>query len=242
MRIISDFKDYYDVIQKHGVSEPLYIRKETKLDNKQASQLFRDMSEVHKNLISVSIFLSLYNVNGIAYGIILFCGKLYKYVSVRFEYQDDMYSKSVDGNIYCYTLEKAIEVIKEKSSKYRKSSFEKEAFKERTKILQDFFNTNPTVDVHKLHAKYNSPIIHIWFNYWREEVLLNACLKERQFNTIVDPYTAFQELSMYLGGVLTQKGNEIVEITDDKVKIAKHGFDKASFRKAPETKAKRKKK
>jgi hypothetical protein len=47
----------------------------------------------------------------------------------------------------------------------------------------------------------------------------------------MDPFTLFQELSMFVGGVLPRNPNPMVEITDDKVKVAKHGFDKWSFRK-----------
>lgn len=57
-------------------------------------------------------------------------------------------------------------------------------------------------------------------------------LNNLHFQSIVDPYTAFQELSMWVGGTLSStNGPNTVTITDDKVKIAKHGFDQASFRK-----------
>lgn len=58
-------------------------------------------------------------------------------------------------------------------------------------------------------------------------------LSAMDFAKAVDPYTAFQELSMWFGGVLPRNGPPMVEITDDKVKIAKHGFHHpTSFRKA----------
>lgn len=44
------------------------------------------------------------------------------------------------------------------------------------------------------------------------------------FAKAVDPYTVFQEISMWNGGVLSSSGPPMVEITDDKIKIAKHGF------------------
>lgn len=60
-----------------------------------------------------------------------------------------------------------------------------------------------------------------------------AGLREMEFAKAVDPYTAFQEISMWKGGVLPADGPQTVEITDDKVKIAKHGFHHpTSFRKA----------
>lgn len=61
-------------------------------------------------------------------------------------------------------------------------------------------------------------------------------LKAIEFAKVVDPYSMFQELSMFIGGVLPRSPNPTVEITDPKIKIAKHGFDNWSFRKMPEIK------
>lgn len=60
-------------------------------------------------------------------------------------------------------------------------------------------------------------------------------LKDVQFYKAVDAYTAFQEIEMWIGGVLPRPGNPMVVITDDKVKAAKHGFDQWSFRKMKES-------
>ena len=55
-------------------------------------------------------------------------------------------------------------------------------------------------------------------------------LKSVQFYKVFDAYTAFQEISMWIGGVLALPANPMVEI-DDKIRIEKHGFDKIkSFR------------
>lgn len=55
-------------------------------------------------------------------------------------------------------------------------------------------------------------------------------LKQIGFAKALDPYTAFQELSMWIGGVLGGTSPEIVRITDDIVLAENHGFDKHSFR------------
>jgi len=58
-------------------------------------------------------------------------------------------------------------------------------------------------------------------------------LGEIEFAKAVDPYTAFQEISMWIGGVIPRNGPEVVEITDNRIKIEKHGFHHpTSFRKA----------
>jgi len=51
------------------------------------------------------------------------------------------------------------------------------------------------------------------------------------FAKALDPYSAFQELSMWIGGVLGGTSPEIVTIKDDKTLIEGHGFDnRFSFR------------
>lgn len=50
------------------------------------------------------------------------------------------------------------------------------------------------------------------------------------FTRRVDPWTAFQELSMWVGGVLPRPGRPMVEMSGERVMVAKHGFDERSFR------------
>lgn len=58
-------------------------------------------------------------------------------------------------------------------------------------------------------------------------------LKDISFQKIIDPFTAMQELSMFVGGVLTENENKMIQISNED-KIHKHGFDKFSFRKLKE--------
>jgi hypothetical protein len=58
-------------------------------------------------------------------------------------------------------------------------------------------------------------------------------LKSLGFYRAVDVHAAFQELSMWVGGVLPRPGANTVEILDDVVKAGKHGFDRWSFRRPP---------
>lgn len=75
------------------------------------------------------------------------------------------------------------------------------------------------------------------FNRDNEDWIINGDnLKSVSLARVLDPYTCFQEISMWVGGVLPRNPNPMVEITDDKIKVAKHGFDKWSFRKHKEDK------
>jgi hypothetical protein len=59
-----------------------------------------------------------------------------------------------------------------------------------------------------------------------------ATLRELEFYRIMNANTAFQQIEQWMSGPLGgQAANPIATITDDKIKIAKHGFDKFSFRK-----------
>jgi len=64
---------------------------------------------------------------------------------------------------------------------------------------------------------------------------INPVLKDYEFYKIFDSYQAFQEIQMFISGVLGSKEKDIIMI-EDKYKIASHGFDKWSFRKEPEKK------
>lgn len=52
-----------------------------------------------------------------------------------------------------------------------------------------------------------------------------------QFWKVLDAYSAFQELDMWLGGVLPRSASPAIEIADDRIRIHKAGFDaRTSFR------------
>ena len=82
-----------------------------------------------------------------------------------------------------------------------------------------------------------SGIDHIdlgWYNRdFNAKFIVNPLLKEYEFYKIFDAFQAFQEIMMFMGGVLGRGEKDIVEV-EDKYKIAQHGFDKWSFRKMPE--------
>lgn len=58
-----------------------------------------------------------------------------------------------------------------------------------------------------------------------------ATLAPMDFAKAVPPAIAFQEIAMWRGGVLGNDAANAPDIVDDLIKIAKHGYDKRSFRK-----------
>jgi hypothetical protein len=58
-------------------------------------------------------------------------------------------------------------------------------------------------------------------------------LRRNEFFKALDAFTIHQEIEMFVSGVLAGQSPATVEITDNRVKIEKHGFDfKTSFRKS----------
>lgn len=96
-----------------------------------------------------------------------------------------------------------------------------------------------------LCREFNSPVFIYDGDYGRTSLsrycygnrhpkfIINPLLKEYQFYKVFDAVQAFQEIQMFISGVLGNREKEIVEVAD-KYKIAQHGFDKWSFRKEPE--------
>jgi len=61
----------------------------------------------------------------------------------------------------------------------------------------------------------------------------NECLKGLDFFKVIDTYTAFQELQMFLGGMA--RPNKPIPQVPDKDMVSIKGFDKWSFRKPPQS-------
>ena len=104
--------------------------------------------------------------------------------------------------------------------------------KHKTPIFVYDFATNLQDTNVDISYKYNSSR---YFSSWKESkqyLMYNPCLKSYEFYKIFNAAHAFQEIQMYIQGVLGSNEKEIIKISD-KDKIAQHGFDKWSFRKEP---------
>jgi hypothetical protein len=124
--------------------------------------------------------------------------------------------------------------------KWQKNTKEMDAFPN----LHAFMTPQPATAEQLEWLIKNRVVTAVWCNhtveyYYRRNPVMWHCnsankswtLGEYDFQRAIDPYTVFQEISMFVGGVLPRNPNPMVEITDQKVKAEKHGFDKWSFRK-----------
>jgi len=160
------------------------------------------------------------------YFIVFFCGKPY----IGWEFIKANNYKITDKYI-TYDIEEVKKILIIKNETFYNINFD------------DSVNHILNHDMMELHRKYNTPILVLdmnanVYNSWRgrnkPSFYVNPILKPYEFYKVFDTFTAFQEIQMFVGGVLTNSEN-IIELSND-VRIKKHGFDKWSFRKEPKNK------
>lgn len=234
MRIISPFKDYYDCIQLYGQDDTIiWLRKMEKMKIKN-----RECSLFNNKFRADQIF-----------DFVGFCGKLYPFF--RFNYYNANKNKYVD--VICYGLEDVTKFIDNhytkqqkktfysRTKKYLGSSFDqiKKGFefleKEKNKH-EDFFVENkcPIFVTKAISITQKLIIFHgRQSNLLHDSELtedLTFSLKNHNFERIIDPFTAFQNVSIYVGGVLGTNSPPIPKVSDKDMREAK-GFDNWSFKK-----------
>ncbi len=209
MKIYSKFHDYYDTVRAYGEdSNVSYMRKTEDIFDKQNEAfgiLNYDIPKYYYNFWAQRRFLT----ETYEYAVILFCGEFHRIILSS--------TKSLTS----------LESVKD---------IYQNIFKDES-CAKKFFGNNGTKkkEYINLHIKYNAPIIVIR-QYWDGsrryhgiKYVLNDRLKDYNFQTIYDPFTAYQKIEMFLGNdMVVQKNKEEVS---DSVKIHKHGFDEWSFRK-----------
>lgn len=237
MYIISKQKDYYDgVAGTTGIDKTIvYERQMTVIDGNDIPKIFRggyrDPSPFYKlTNTHIKKELSMVYLHTEPF-FIGFCGKLY----IGWK----LYS---EGKVLPYGDKELITTITYDNENMKKL-VEKRSF---SGNFEDNLNSVLSYDPIEIFRSLNTPSFvydadydrKSWDRYWRNhpKFIINPLLKEYQFYKIFDTFTAFQEIQMFLGGVLGSGEKEIVEVAD-KYKIGQHGFDKWSFRREPEKKS-----
>ena len=250
MLIIKKYHDYYDSavgvdgIDKTCIYERLPVQESNQYEMGKIHELFKgDKVGWHCGPYSENYSKFRYNKPQkndpyfIMPFIIGFCGKTY----VGYVFKWDVYN-DLDKIKIVYGPDEFFETQKfdatKKYSRYKTNY-------ERTKKYFDRFHDKEHSD---LFVKYHTPI---WvydfgtnivkyendgfknnqFNYRNKYFMTNPPLNDYEFYRIFNTQMAFQEIQMYLQGVLGNKEKEIVVISE-KDKLQQHGFDpKYSFRK-----------
>jgi len=218
MKIISTFHDYYDSIQGYGFDPTvIYLRKTKEIENHYRQKTYKiQLRGLYNNKYDYEIRYS---------GVVFFCAKVYPFVCFR---------HSVNCKLrYFYNPVVLLRYIERAYSKdinsHRRWKFSGGNHK---KNIKEFFAIPNNFEVNiKLHEKFDSPVFVIHYNYFlcNNYTIVNPVLKDMNFQTVYDPYSAFQEIDMFLSGVMQSAENKMITISD-KVRKQKHGFDKTSFR------------
>lgn len=240
MDIISPFKDYYDSALRRGLSSTLrFHRKSAVYGHNNAVDpvvaahdfMYQDMpGTISTNKKKgPSIKLTPFRV--------AFCGKTYNAVAAQ--YWDAVtvwHGEDPVRSEYIYTNENLDRFLAETEFAPDENAKPLSPSKRWTELLPRvtaFLGAEPSNRHHGFFVA-NSEAIVLAENghYSNRRIEVNACLSNVSFFKVLDPWQAFQELEMFLGGIAAPENRPPVVIAD-KDRIAQHGFDKMSFRKAP---------
>lgn len=243
MYIISKHKDYYDgVVQSVGIDKTIvYGRSPLGIKATEYPKPFKIEKKRFGNVnsftnISFAITKESKYDKAILF-IIGFCGKLY--LGWRLLYK----VKEYDYDLGCHREVDKYDIVygyKNVKHIFRESYFGNKPDNE-IKYIEDYDPINIFRELKAPVFVYNSSNEGVVrYHDDRDKILVvNPILKDYEFYKVIDPVTAFQELQMFISGVLGIGEKEIIEV-EDKYKIGQHGFDKHSFRKEPGQKKRRK--
>lgn len=225
MRIHSKFKDYYDTALGYGIDEDIhYVRETQEFEAKAGNRVEGDCLAVYANPYNINAYMMKDEYKrgpeevDIGAGQVLFCGKLYSYIVMHFmgeaEHRYLWNYKDFAANYY--------PLLKDAFAKKLPNKF--------VKTMQAYFipvENRKFADIHHntgVPVIHNTPVLYRWRYGGTSNVIYNPCLKDIEFYKVLDPFTCFQELSMFIGGVLGGHSPKMVTISDE-MKVYKHGFD-----------------
>lgn len=232
MRIVnnpSNLRDYYDIGLSTGINNDIVYRRKKEVVYTTIPKL-----EAVLKLLAYASFTSTFtNWKQVTLrpAVVGFCGKLY------IGYVDSSFA------LLC-TADAMLKYLKNIPSHGETLADTYINRPDTTKYGREWLNYNKFIQLSaKLNGQehletfitYQAPIFCYEKGYGKQSILhLNPTLVDTGFPALVDAYTAYQELSMFVGGVLLHPEPETVKITDDKYLLTSHGFDAASFKtKAP---------
>jgi len=253
MKIISKFHDYYDIGLSYGIDPLITYKRSKKIIKINHKKINKEKTEHTKHFENAQNFFSFnkrytyrpffFNKRKTDYldvdsfGCLCLCGKIYPFIKCKISTYQSKYSNKFE---YIYTLDDLDELI----TKSKSDDIYYDYFKSDSKYVINrtdydlLFNHSKGIKYNDLidsHIYYDSPIFIYEYGHLTFNVIINPILKEFEFYKVLDPYTMFQNLSMFMSGILGNKENKAIDISDRDLKYKK-GFDEKSFRKEPKQK------
>lgn len=168
--------------------------------------------------------------------IIYFCGRLYPCIQV---YPTGNYADfEKPASIFCYNPESIDKVCKSRLSNKEYLKFANSP--NVSSMISSFFDIKlipPTLQAEVCPVWIASCSSHSKYHKNTGELTRNPLLKNYDFAKIKDPYSAFQELSMWFGNLAAPE-KPIPQLSNEDLAWSKGHGDKYSFRKAPTKKRK----
>jgi len=236
MRIISKFHDYYDSIQRDGVDRSLvYLRHPEEYDDRAVRAKLVPQAVLawnkfaYDNTPGSNTFRGgskTYAETEIWYGLVLFAGKMYPYARVI--RQNLQVGLPPVPDVFVYDLNDLHQYAEEHKKTLQLTSRWSWGYNRPT--IASFFELKGSDRYLETALTEKLVIVYSLGGTTR----VNGRLADIEFYRVMPTWQAFQELSMFLGNIAAPN-NPMVVISDQSM-IAKHGFDKWSFRKQKEQK------
>jgi len=236
MRIISNFRDYYDSIKSYGIDKTCVYKREPSEHNIKfaiKTGSWRDHWPYYHSLKKEGHGKSVLELVEKRF-IIGFCGKIYPVIVV-----EQRLDKKIVDKFAFYDTKSALAFVEKHRVEGR--GYSSLVIDEMTskKSLDAFFDSSRYDTVTSVFHRFYCPV----FIYGRfdtkdsfkekERLILNPILKDYGFGQIKDAATTFQDIFMYISGVLGIAAPEMVKISDKEM-AKKRGHDsKYSFKKPP---------
>jgi len=244
MRIISKYKDYYDSASGYGVDmSVVYSRAERHLnyDVEADKKIMREIDLACAKATNNDRFKHMYlhgNYDLIYVGV---AGKIY--VGLRFKTRVDDKDKQLFVGVSnpeiqfddLYAWKAANLNDKQLDTPCGKCSWHNTG----TSTPREWFAQNEAVRVFEDVNLFASNDIVSFVKYGHScrdrggpSIILNPCLHALGFQRMVDGFTVFQEISMFVTGVLAQK-DQMTHTATDKELLYARGHDDMSFKTPP---------
>ena len=230
MKLISKFHDYYDgLINLHGYdsSGNMFFRDPETLSSKDIPLHLKFLTE-NFNLGNTTRYGVDRKQYKLSFFRVLVVGKIYGGVKVEFDtpYDPTKYIVEFKQTLFFYSFElfedfmtsKQIEFDSQQKSSWWTDHHNRISLSKTKEHFNVIDQTENSI-VNKLVIALITPAQSRSYN-----IEFNGELKKIEFYRVMDAYTLWQELSMYIDGCLSSPGNKMIEI-EDKYKIEGHGFD-----------------
>lgn len=243
MLIVSKWHDYYDTISAYGIDKTcVYNRSEEFFEVEYShwnSPKFvilpngkrREFSRVPSSQYTGRTD----GAHRLHKRVIGFCGQLYPMIVAEYWSNSVLVRES-----FLYTVEETLKYMEreglntERSKYWYVSSFDIRS----EKGIANHFDKSQISNMDDIFHSFRTPIFVLGSGFsgadsQQSYLAVNPCLKKLGFMKVKDPQTAFQEVYMYLSGVLGAPPKPTKPI-DDKTMAASKGHDSPySFRKPP---------